>query len=103
MLRRPPGRTLTDTSFPYTTLFLSDLRRDLVDADGRRHGPCRALIVAGQHHGNDAARLELRHRVASIRLDRVGNGQDASDGTVDAYEDGGLCLSFVLVQRPLGR
>src|SRR3546814_17407637 len=39
MIRRPPGSTRTDTRFPYTTLFRSDLaagvsrqRRDHVDA-----------------------------------------------------------------------
>src|SRR3546814_18635597 len=43
MLRRPPRSTLTDTLFPYTTLFRSGFRllllglgRQLADIDGRR-------------------------------------------------------------------
>src|SRR3546814_3739119 len=35
MIRRPPRPTRTDTLFPYTTLFRSDLR---VRAGGRRRG-----------------------------------------------------------------
>src|SRR3546814_11806401 len=44
MIRRPPRSTRTDTLFPYTTLFRSDLRRRLFGAvallrhDGGTHG-----------------------------------------------------------------
>src|SRR3546814_16916637 len=43
MIRRPPRSTRTDTLFPYTTLFRSDLAPVLqVDVDDGRH-----LVVAG--------------------------------------------------------
>src|SRR3546814_18136490 len=36
MIRRPPRSTHTDTLFPYTTLFLSDLARTIQDPDVSR-------------------------------------------------------------------
>src|SRR3546814_734155 len=44
MIRRPPISTRTDTLFPYTTLFRSDLLlRHAVDEVGDRHQPGRRL------------------------------------------------------------
>src|SRR3546814_8948788 len=48
MIRRPPRSTRTDTLFPYTTLFRSPRRRQLVaDTRGARGGR------AGARHGID--------------------------------------------------
>src|SRR3546814_10499668 len=38
MIRRPPRSTLTDTLFPYTTLFRSARSHDLRRGDARRRG-----------------------------------------------------------------
>src|SRR3546814_3161016 len=56
MLRRPPRSTRTDTLFPYTTLFRSDLnsRIPVVVGDQRRHA-----ILIGINHD----RPVLRHFV----------------------------------------
>src|SRR3546814_3956404 len=35
MIRRPPRSTRTDTLFPYTTLFRSGLRIQIIDQEGR--------------------------------------------------------------------
>src|SRR3546814_1436970 len=61
MIRRPPRSTRTDTLFPYTTLFRSQVPPHQVDADavqerGRgpgHHRPADARardLAAGQHH-----------------------------------------------------
>src|SRR3546814_16240947 len=61
MIRRPPGSTLTDTLFPYTTLFRSDAGRDALarrqtalDAARRSVGHAEARFAAG-----DIAGIEL--------------------------------------------
>src|SRR3546814_14703737 len=51
MIRRPPRSTRTDTLFPYTTLFRSQVPRE----DDRRHG---------------AARLRTGFRRALLQADR---------------------------------
>src|SRR3546814_5820844 len=55
MIRRPPRSTLTDTLFPYTTLFRSTLR---FDADGRcaQAGGRLQLAVAVPIAGLDLSR-----------------------------------------------
>src|SRR3546814_3737818 len=71
MSRRPPISTRTDTLFPYTTLFRSDLRDD---ADGVRE------LFHRRHHGEDAALGEatvadlatLRAHHAAGFTDRIG-------------------------------
>src|SRR3546814_5125033 len=105
MIRRPPSSTLTDTRFPYTTLFRSILGLDsLVPATGavvqqadavpgppaRRiesHGALQRelgrLILALQHQGDAAAllrrgrRLRPRHeaREGLLRRCEVAQGQ----------------------------
>src|SRR3546814_3537254 len=55
MSRRPPSSTRTDTLFPYTTLFRSD-----VDAVQFGVEPQRSDRVAAGLHGGDAARTRLR-------------------------------------------
>src|SRR3546814_6538510 len=46
MIRRPPRSTLTDTLFPYTTLFRSFLRGHR-PTDGRAHSVCRRAKQGG--------------------------------------------------------
>src|SRR3546814_14163672 len=49
MVRRPPGSTLTDTLFPYTTLFRSRFQRVvLAFAVGQPQAP--AIVVDGDGH-----------------------------------------------------
>src|SRR3546814_11619140 len=48
MLRRPPRSTLTDTLFPYTTLFRSRLYARLrADRAQPRYAPVSAILAAG--------------------------------------------------------
>src|SRR3546814_11019278 len=80
MIRRPPRSTRTDTLFPYTTLFRSDLPQGAADpgtgrlrlgrgADDPRRYSDRANGVA--EHRRDAARLDLgARRVSGTRLVR---------------------------------
>src|SRR3546814_10214804 len=63
MLRRPPGYTLTDTLFPYTTLFRSPQR------DPQRHGALRRRFGAGGD-GDGGRRQGLAGRTACPDLSR---------------------------------
>src|SRR3546814_6990145 len=75
MIRRPPRSTLTDTLFPYTTLFRSleengggKLVRDVLrdwDGGGRANGPD-ACIGAGRAH-------RIAHVVADREVGDVGS------------------------------
>src|SRR3546814_962595 len=75
MLRRPPMSTLTDTLFPYTTLFRSD-RLDLVDGD--QCGGVVGLDVAAELEvdgAKPAADRCLDHGIGQLRLqilDQIG-------------------------------
>src|SRR3546814_13012970 len=72
MLRRPPRSTLTDTLFPYTTLFRSDhLRRLLEDQRARRQ----AVEQKGAHEDGG---LEIAGNTQAKQRDEVG----AADGVV---------------------
>src|SRR3546814_10951177 len=93
MIRRPPRSTLTDTLFPYTTLFRSLAHREAAFGDADVGGPVpelalrvmrgRALRLVGdqqlEHHG---ARLlgalagALHHHALARRAD-AGRGQHA--------------------------
>src|SRR3546814_12527472 len=64
MLRPPPGSTLTDTLFPYTTLFRSDQRTQ---------GVARLGVLAAQR-----CKLRLRLGQERLRLTIVERGSDAS-------------------------
>src|SRR3712207_7148978 len=63
MIRRPPRSTL----FPYTTLFRSDIVRD-IDSEGRPSDPLaeplgKLSVVGGEgHRGREAARDFMRER-----------------------------------------
>src|SRR3546814_21187415 len=62
MIRRPPRSKLTDTPFPYTTLFRSDLGRGIDALD--RFGD-RARAAAACHPGD----IETdRHSISKLRL-----------------------------------
>src|SRR3546814_20500743 len=64
MIRRPPRSTRTDTLFPYTTLFRSD-----VDLRGQgAHEGIGPTAEVGHHRGRDAEAL-------SDQGDRQGDGQ----------------------------
>src|SRR3546814_5305493 len=74
MIRRPPSTTLTDTLFPYTTLFRSrdyilavgrlvpeKGLHDLIDAHARADDPRKLVIVGGTDHESRYA-IELKSR-----------------------------------------
>src|SRR3546814_869141 len=71
MIRRPPRSTRTDTLFPYTTLFRSELGQRLVgkagtdaffrhDDDGLANALVRQLIERDEHEGAALARRRGR-------------------------------------------
>src|SRR3546814_7373490 len=69
MIRRPPRSTLTDTLFPYTTLFRSqrhpDRGRPCIQPCARRHKPC--------HSSQSAERsYRARHRRGRSSTDADG-------------------------------
>src|SRR3546814_10477678 len=51
MIRRPPRSTRTDTLFPYTTLFRSDLLH-IIDAE------CHVFLLVRPHPGGEGERSE---------------------------------------------
>src|SRR3546814_4930373 len=53
MIRRPPRSTRTDTLFPYTTLFRSDVS----------HGALRLTAIAARQHENALEQLMERYPV----------------------------------------
>src|SRR3546814_9140683 len=74
MIRRPPRSTLTDTLFPYTTLFRSliplrrgdpcaDRRTDPLFPGARHQRPCRRREAGGRGDRPDGAEAGLRHGV----------------------------------------
>src|SRR3546814_1515104 len=64
MIRRPPRSTRTDTLFPYTTLFRSAERLDIVDGVG---GPGR--VGAQQHRFHEGALLMAGEDMVRIARD----------------------------------
>src|SRR3546814_9832103 len=51
MIRRPPRSTRTDTRFPYTTPFRSQLQRDSVRSDRSRRNPPHQHDRSGEDPG----------------------------------------------------
>src|SRR3546814_8977912 len=93
MIRRPPISTRTDTLFPYTTLFRSDvLHRAFVDAFQCRADPGRAHDPAMQH-AVDAEILHIGEGPGHL-------GRDVR--TRDRLADDGVGLR-VLLRRLLDR
>src|SRR3546814_2476462 len=76
MIRRPPRSTRTDTLFPYTTLFRSDLRRDQCRVLLRDRHPglvehrTRLPGAMVRHHDGIVAELADIEEVVSISLCR---------------------------------
>src|SRR3546814_3804759 len=66
MIRRPPGSTRTDTLFPYTTLFRSELRdaiRSVMACEQWLPASLRAAVTRAQSSADDSA---LAARLASL-------------------------------------
>src|SRR3546814_15157974 len=87
MIRRPPRSNLTDTLFPYTTLFRS-VSLDAVGGDRRLFGKAGAAIIAarlgisGARRGDQASEGERRSRddgesggKAAERGELIGHGR----------------------------
>src|SRR3546814_18797340 len=58
MIRRPPRATLTDTRFPYTTLFRSLGLDQQLDAMAHRFGGMGCAVGAGNGRGEKILQLE---------------------------------------------
>src|SRR3546814_10396641 len=75
MIRRPPRSTRTDTLFPYTTLF----RSDVVDLlCGEAGNPARIVEHLGDHLARRAVTLQLDDRQVALPVD----GQDVDPPAV---------------------
>src|SRR3546814_4781212 len=79
MIRRPPRSTLTDTLFPYTTLFRSCVHRD----DGRTQGG--GLHSRDHEKAADADRIDA---AAAIRGIQEPGGGRADAGGMGLYRAG---------------
>src|SRR3546814_13426640 len=86
MIRRPPRSTRTDTLFPYTTLFRSEIA-DLAGAEGEaricRMPACEAI---GECCGTECARVG-RH-VHAVGEQRHRSGEPARDYLHDHHPGG---------------
>src|SRR3546814_18521832 len=56
MIRRPPRSTRTDTLFPYTTLFRSQVKPLYEVADLYRQAGLSTVLVAGERYGTGSSR-----------------------------------------------
>src|SRR3546814_9218829 len=101
MIRRPPRSTRTDTLFPYTTLFRSNLRLDFLDARGD------AFLLAGAVDDGGVFLLDL---------DLLGGAEIGQRGLLDrqaellgdhraAGEDGDVLEHFLatIAKAQIGR
>src|SRR3546814_15057989 len=73
MIRRPPRSTLTDTLFPYTTLFLST-QPDFTLAHDLNGARLLEIGVLDARSGDDDRRRVLDRRPAARRVLRMGRG-----------------------------
>src|SRR3546814_14930341 len=102
MIRRPPRSTRTDSLFPYTTLFRSDVdARALRGADdghlaGQRGGAAEAVDLArvGRAHGGEQHAVALGRvggQVPGHEVGALGGApahDDAGDGALRSGHDG---------------
>src|SRR3546814_20161726 len=97
MIRRPPRSTRTDTLFPYTTLF----RSDLLDQELRHIGAFEEEVEQAstdddqEDHAAGAGGLDQRGLEAVAAHGATGNGEDerahgADRGRLVGREDAGI-------------
>src|SRR3546814_18477910 len=87
MIRRPPRTTRTDTLFPYTTLFRSDIAGEgttYFDVESGYAGAPEHNLGLGEHRARTHADREGRDR----KIERAARGEDivderAMDGQAD--------------------
>src|SRR3546814_19975898 len=84
MIRRPPRSTLTDTLFPYTTLFRSGIDRLLLEAEVDQHvfgarameAVAAVLDLLPERHGTvDVAARPRDARLLVVHLRKLAPGQ----------------------------
>src|SRR3546814_483518 len=110
MIRRPPRSTRTDTLFPYTTLFRSDLRPQSAAEDADREGAPDAGNQVGRDGADDVVDLQLveqRYReddqgaadaadaqgpAMVLQFGACGDGDEAGAGTVQRHGQFALIL-----------
>src|SRR3546814_21123011 len=69
MIRRPPSSTLTDTRFPYTTLFRSDclVDRHLLGLNAVREGGVGAVLQQAPHQVGQQILMAADRRIDAAR------------------------------------
>src|SRR3546814_3033577 len=99
MIRRPPRSTRTDTLFPYTTLFRSDLlhgclpflddggrilRRQQRGHDGQRHGRHQAPQQRSEEHTSELQSLmRISYAVFCLKKKKKNHKHDQNDSHID--------------------
>src|SRR3546814_14328874 len=105
MIRRPPRSTRTDTLFPYTTLFRSDVPLHLGNEERRRRiGEC----ILRQRHNDETGSQELQVRhlanwTGATKCDREDREeQERSHNRTDDRLRGDVkeAAHLALVERP---
>src|SRR3546814_4866837 len=87
MIRRPPRSTLTDTLFPYTTLFRSSLREPPAPRGGRNHLIMIVTLICNRkqtfgwlsHQGVATQRLSSQRRAYSLAHFEVRSEEHTSE------------------------
>src|SRR3546814_4949565 len=78
MIRRPPISTRTDTLFPYTTLFRSELQADVI---GRLVEAAFKYQIEAKKPVLYADRLALEYRTILVGVDRLPRRRQQRSGT----------------------
>src|SRR3546814_16499919 len=94
MIRRPPRSTRTDTLFPYTTLFRSNVREELAQLPGPVLRPSRP----GQAAPPDAEAVEAHSGPPAYRLPVVGK---VVTGLGELSESGVRARGLTILAQPL--
>src|SRR3546814_2178261 len=97
MIRRPPRSTRTDTLFPYTTLFRSQVGIQFAAVNGQQAIP--GELDADSPQGRQIARIHTHHLgqvVAEIAPQRAQQIVDEEDG-------GGIYLAVLRHRLQIGR
>src|SRR3546814_15782491 len=101
MIRRPPRSTRTDTLFPYTTLFRSEVTAALVGAEGNEQHHRALVDEVAREFGKFAVIADHHPDRPAVGVDRV--GAIAALDVPPAPLRGGRVQLFLAVDRPVAQ
>src|SRR3546814_12766775 len=96
MILRPPRATLTDTLFPYTTLFRSREERDDENDDDRLHD---TPDHEGEHRSDPSGNLRARHSSPAVEDPRWKPAGGIAAYFITAYRNCGWSLAMIGMSR----